>query len=400
MSGVLFISLCRSTSFIDGLFKAVSSEDDSCSLEQRQACANVLRELLLKSGEKVFEQTDFSKPIPNMLSAIHDKLHEHAIVHLEKLCTVITNMENQKSVASSIPFSSYAVKRPFGMFRFTLVEILADLIVNAPKSLDKVPAALWRVLSTWFLDYAHNNLYHGQFWKIVQVAVRDNHVESLKTLFAKNKFLSKIIDHYKTEATAAKGFIILITNSLRLASDAQAPSEWLRHYLLSHDPWKLFQQTLRQDTETQLKRYSEEGYEEEIEEVEMDLGSPYARSLGFDKEPIIGLGESPNSRKKRRKKHNKKKKVVQPTEQTSASPSEDEEEEGEEDNGKEDEEGTREHSNREKPKGEEEDEKPAETPSWWLDMKDEFTKESDAKNESSPQSDWWKDLTEELQKVP
>jgi len=315
MSGILFISLCRSSSFVDGLFKAATNTDDTYPYEQRHACSMVLRELLLKSGEKMFEHADYTKPMPNMLSAVHDKLHDHAKAFIVPLSEALINLDLQKK-ESSIPFSSFTVKRPFGLYRFCLVEILTDLIICTPEILDKVPQQLWRVLGTWFVEYCHNNLYHSLFYKIIQIIVRENHIESQQALLKQYRFLTKMIEHYKSnEPTDARGFILLIANTFRLGSDLQPPSGWLRHYLLSHDPWKTFLPILRHDTEMQLKRYNditsdmieeeEEGFDEDLD---IDLGSAYARSLGFEEEaPEEEIHTPPKKKKKKTKKSKKKK---------------------------------------------------------------------------------------------
>ena len=52
--------------------------------------------LLSISGQKMYEQADFTKPLPNMLSAVHDKLHDFAKSHVAALCNIITNMDSKK----------------------------------------------------------------------------------------------------------------------------------------------------------------------------------------------------------------------------------------------------------------------------------------------------------------
>lgn len=39
---------------------------------------------------------DFSKPIPNMLSAVHDKLHEYSKAHISDLCNLLCNFNNNE----------------------------------------------------------------------------------------------------------------------------------------------------------------------------------------------------------------------------------------------------------------------------------------------------------------
>jgi len=413
MSGILFISLCRSSVFVDGLFKVATSTDNVFPLEQKQACASVLRELLLKSGEKMFEHADFAKPMPNMLSAVHDKLHDHSKAFIVPLCEALISMDAQKK-ENSIPFSAFIVKRAFGLYRFNMVEILTDLIICAPEILDKVPQQLWRVLGSWFVEYSHNNLYHSLFYKVVQIIVRENHVDSQQALLKQYKFLSRVIEHYKgIEQTDARGFILLIANTLRLGSDLQPPSGWLRHYLLSHDPWKQFLPILRHDTEMQLKRYNditsdmiddddEEGFDEDLD---IDLGSAYARSLGFEEEaPEFEEVVTPKKKKKRSKKNKNKKgqegsdsdsddqnHIVTPhIKQENTSPA---------------------HKSATPTKSELIKEETAEDEitdpslsqeSWWAELKTEFTEQDKKKTEATGELesvDWWADLKSELENV-
>jgi len=244
-------------------------------------------------------------------------------------------------------------------------------------------------------------LYHSLFYKVVQIIVRENHVESQKSLLNKYKFLSRMIEHYKSpEQTAARGFILLIANTFRLGADLQPPSGWLRHYLVSHDAWKQWLPTLRTDTQTQLKRYSditadmldeeEEGFDEDLD---IDLGSAYARSLGFEEEaPEQEEAPSTPKRKKKNKK-NKKKKKDQPAgnhvgEENKTSPHKE----------------TQPVSvlKHEDPEDIQDASVLAELSKepWWADLKTEF--DEDQKKEGGDETDsadWWKDLKEELQTV-
>jgi len=366
MSGILFISLCRTSVFTDGLFSRLINKDGDAKIEQQKACALVLRELLIKSGEKLFDQaSDFTKPLPNMLSSIHDKLHDYSKVYITDLCNVFIEMDDKKGNETALSFSSYSVKRPMGLYKFNLVEILCDIIVSVPSyTLDKIPGPLWRILSNWFLEYKHNNLYHVQFYKVIQVIIHHKHIPSQQNLF-KYKFLSKVIEHYRsTELSDCRGFIILICNTIRLAADLQQPNEYLRHYLISHDLWKQFLPILKNDTLIQLKRYSEGSgvmlEEEEEEEEGADLGSSYALSLGFDAEPPPVIFPEDSVSKKKKKKKPKKKKVSAEQKQENSA-----------------------------------EEKPQESPSWWTEMVTDFKKEEEAKGEQKAM--WWEELKAELE---
>src|SRR5690348_3542226 len=92
---------------------------------------------------------------------------------------------------------------------------------------------------------------------------------------------------------AAKGWVLMMLNSLRLSSDLLPTDSFLKHYLKSHDAYKLFLTQLRflsfaretvnyffltpyqrTDTQVQLRRYRDIDEDEFTEEeVDIDLGS-------------------------------------------------------------------------------------------------------------------------------
>jgi len=278
---------------------------------------------------------------------------------------------NAKKTDSVYELQTYTIKRPCGFYRLALTDILSDLAVCAPEILDQFPPAIWRVLSLWFLEYRFNNLYHFHFWKVYQLIIRDSHLESLKLLFTKNKFLTKMIEHYRSsEPSGSRGFIIVMCNTLRFAADLQLPTEYLRHYLSSLEIWKSFLPQLRADTLVQQKKYDDliymtENGDDEVEEDEgIDLGSAYARSLGFEEMGPIVVPESP--KKKRNKKKKSKKSLTSSTgsAETKLTP--------------------------QSPKTEKE-----QNLDWWKDMVSDLKHDEEEKVEVG-NDDWWKELKEEL----
>jgi len=335
-----------------------------------------------------------------MLSAVHDKLHDYAKAHVERICNILIFMDAKKD-ERGFELQTYAIKRPFGFYRLALAEILSDLIVCAPEVLDKVPIAAWRVLSSWFLEYRFNNLYHFQFWKIYQVVIRDNHVESQKALFNKYKFVSKMIDHYKSsESSAARGFIIVMCNTLRFAADLQPTTGYLKHFLVSHDIWKQFLPNLRSDTLLQQKRYDDLIYMPELAEDEadedengIDLGSAYARSLGFDElAPMANATDSPSKTSRKKKKKKMQKRLSKLNNSMELTATEDQTSRSDKKEGK------QEVDSPTSPKQEETTEK-AESPDWWNDMVSDFKEEEHKANPEDATTDWWGELKSELQQT-
>jgi len=210
-------------------------------------------------------------------------------------------------------------------------------------------------------------------------------------MLKKYKFLSRLIDHYKTpESLDSRGFIIMICNTLRFSAEIQSPSGWLRRYLGSHESWKSFIPDLRAQTLEQMKRYQSDIYaEEEDSEFDegIDLGSAYARSLGFDGEP--NPLPSPEPQRKKKKKRTKKGKESPDPENSNENNSTGKEE----DNSP-----PQENSNQKggSPQADTTDTKSSEF-SWWTDMVQDMKKDEEAKGNPLDSTNWWVDLKKELE---
>jgi hypothetical protein len=106
----------------------------------------------------------------------------------------------------------------------------------------------------FFPPFRHNSVYHSIFYKFVVTIIKSNDVPTLKNLFTKTKFLTRMIEHYADEKNiGCRGYIILICNVLRLTCDSQKPSDYIPTMLLSHHTWKDFEPKLRADTMAQVE---------------------------------------------------------------------------------------------------------------------------------------------------
>jgi len=286
LSGVLFLNLCKTPTFLDGLFAVIASPDTSYSAAQKQGCTNMIKELLLRSAEKAIVQHAFARPIPNMLLAIHGKLHEHAKNKVEMLCQIIVERDAAQWPTPELRLSTLTVKRPLGLYLFNILEIMTDLIVANPDSMSQVSPEGLTVLGTWFLEYSNNNLLQGLFFKIFKVLMNSKFEDQQKALLQKNKFISRMIEQYKSvDKKSSHGYILLISNILRLNSDLPKKNTLVGHFLKHHDSWKGFLPLLREDTLKQNTPFSD--LAEDEPDISIDLGSTFAKSLGVNEVPPV-----------------------------------------------------------------------------------------------------------------
>jgi len=211
-----------------------------------------------------------------------------------------------------------------------LLDILVELAeTNPTEVLTCFESQTWRVLSDWLFDHKFNNVYHNLFFKLFKAMLRSDHVESMKALFSKYKFVSRMIKHYQETTvfqSGLRGFILLMCNYLRFTADTLAPSAYLKNFLNSHEQWKDFVIVLREETIRQMVTnyaapvgghinpfaihdtfgmYSSATKCKAItpEQVDIDLGSEYAKNLGFeDVKPY----STPTGAKKKRKSRKKR----------------------------------------------------------------------------------------------
>eukprot|EP01117_Protostelium_nocturnum_P013819 TRINITY_DN5201_c0_g1_i1.p1 TRINITY_DN5201_c0_g1~~TRINITY_DN5201_c0_g1_i1.p1 ORF type:complete len:678 (-),score=106.26 TRINITY_DN5201_c0_g1_i1:74-1969(-) len=356
----LFLSICRTSDFLDGLFNAIVIEDGTFSESQKLGCANVLKELLLKSGEKALVQHAFARPIPNMLAAIHGRLHELASKRVETISEVLVRRNNDNWKQKSLKLSSFEVKRPIGSYLFTLLEILGNLVSVNPSRISQISTGAWKVLSNWFIEHTYNNLYHSLFVKIFRTLMLSTCEEEQRQLLQKQKFLSRLLDNFKKPDIGNKGFIIIITNIIRLMSDSLSPHTLLHQFFNSHDGWKSFIPLLKELTLAQIMPYQD--LEDEEQDFSLELGSTYAKSIGITLQPFTPSGEIVKKKKKKKKKSKSHALLVADahSDQTSK------------------------------------EDKTAEN--WWKELT--ATLESNApQKQEDPTSDWWQDLKEELNQL-
>lgn len=308
-SDVVFRQIAGRIPLLQQLVTTTLDLDVMLSPHQQSAAARVLLGLLVHSAQKPYAPSPYAtfgiSPVPNHLAILHPRIHNVLRKHTAEFCyallinphdisgpggtvgrsvwkgktdySVLTGgasaprtlsaaaaaaaeeFANQPRVpvdASGLKYKTpgFSVSQPFTSFRLTLMEILAEMVVESgAEVLDDFVPEIWRVFAAWFLEYRYNSLYQTLFFRIFEVAVSTNNEGSLKLLLSKYKLLTRMIDVYgKKEASGElRGFILLMANHIRLKADLLSDSgveAWLGPYLRSHDAWRKFLPKLKADT--------------------------------------------------------------------------------------------------------------------------------------------------------
>uniref|UniRef100_M4C5A3 Uncharacterized protein n=1 Tax=Hyaloperonospora arabidopsidis (strain Emoy2) TaxID=559515 RepID=M4C5A3_HYAAE len=272
--------------------------------------------------------------VPNQLEPLREKIYQLVEQHLGDLLNyLIQKYVSQQNIempggesgkplpASAVRHTAYVVKVPFTELRLMLAETLVEVMAHNSRLMSEhFDVNVWRVLLTWFFEYAHNNLYHAAFYQLVFIALRTDNQQALEVLVKKLKLVTLLVERYRADgdSTSNKGYILRICNAIRLQAASQSPDAFLRNFLQSHTTWRSFEQELRDQTTllcmnglgfTVPQGYQDNSWQMQSEEQDtgIDHGSKFARSLGFTDDVAWPEDNAVDGGKKRKKKKKNKK---------------------------------------------------------------------------------------------
>jgi hypothetical protein len=224
---------------------------------------------------------------------------------------------------------------PFTSLRTNLFELLVLMAESIESVGSAVPVELWKEFILWSIKYSSNSIYHGSFFRLIFVVLRQNQEIPLKNLFQKARFVSVLLENYvplpKTREdatpkfpdrlimvrTQARAFIMKCISAIRLQCSSLPPQNVLKQFISSHEKWKEMVSQINADTMIQtnfgMGIYVRDRTGEELTFADstsisngLDLGSRYAQSLGFI--DVIPYVEPPSGAGGGKKKSKKKKK--------------------------------------------------------------------------------------------
>lgn len=254
--------------------------------------------------------------ISNKLFPLRDKITDHIKKRISDIMQCIMGLNDEEGNDSKpIKYSSYTIKQPFSVLRSLLIELLVLLVESDDSVAAFIPIELWQNLMSWCITYAHNNIYHAIFYRLVFAVLRHNQEKPQRLLFEKAMFIDFLIDNFipypdkEEEARAkdvaidtlnkhaARGLLMNCANAMRLQASTLPSSTFIKQFLSSQNRWLEFKPVLIEATVLQqnfgmgIKIFDMKssslgqmvfmGYEPTIDESGIDHGSRFAKSLGF-----------------------------------------------------------------------------------------------------------------------
>lgn len=268
------------------------------------------------------------KRVPELLQHLLHQYGEQQNIEMSN--SLADGQESHKPLPpSAVRHTSYVVKVPFSEFRLCLVQILVQIAKMSTKVFTtQFTTPVWRALLRWFFEYPHNNLYHAAFYELVVLALTSKDETMHQVLFKKLKLVTVLIEYYEKNGprTSNRGYILQLCNAIRLYGQTVSTDDFVNRFLQSHVTWRNFQDELHSTTLSSLvpglgfnvpsqARFGEPctpnrwlGYGDEMIE-NIDIGSPFADSLGFQQairweNPCTDTTPKSNRKKKKKKKKN------------------------------------------------------------------------------------------------
>jgi hypothetical protein len=377
----------RATGMKDGVrdeaAAALEVSDPDLYLTSRQASLHLLSFLMKKSSNAQnvcfimgLQGQPVQTLVPNRLYPLRPMLVAYLATRVEDLQSVMVQSKASEASeggedgeegdqSSSVVHPGHICKTPFSSYRSQLVQLFVLLVEASTTAVlddsdegctdfcEKVPVDLWKCLIAWVFEYAHNNIYHTMFYRILFAVLRQNNETCLRNIFKNCRLVTYLIDAFEPfeeafekeyeeshditmgdkhserlirlslkDRNALRGLLINSCNAIRLQVSCLPPTSFLRNYLHSHSAWNEFLPSLRMDTLVQqpsgLGSYvpspeSRPGanYISALMSLQkpdgegIDHGSKYAKFLGFEEEiewPEDNIGELKKKKKNKKKK--------------------------------------------------------------------------------------------------
>lgn len=174
---LLFLPIGSSSEILDLLIFTMT--DHTADPAIRRSAAKNVGFLLRRAAEPeivCYVAANASAPptptfIPNRLHTLREKIVDFVRDRVELLVAAILR-SGAETDSEPVKYSSYTVQQPFGVLRQMMVEVLVLTVESDESVASLISLDLWMCLISWTLRYAHNNIYHALFYRLVFAVLR------------------------------------------------------------------------------------------------------------------------------------------------------------------------------------------------------------------------------------
>jgi hypothetical protein len=192
MGEILLQPLGHTASLLDGFVDigtrsgpGENETDSETFFTSRRVSLKLLSFLLKRSANEenmCFISGPMATPVPTL---VPNRLHPLREVVVDHLVTRVDDI--QRSLLRGCPLTKasagaessepvahpgHVVRDPFTSHRAHLVELLVLLVEASEDTSKKLSVDMWKSLIWWNFEYAHNNIYHSMFYRLLFTVLR------------------------------------------------------------------------------------------------------------------------------------------------------------------------------------------------------------------------------------
>jgi hypothetical protein len=97
---------------------------------------------------------------------------EHIRARITDITSSIHSFEAAATSDDLVKYSSYEVQVPFSSLRSYIVALLALMVESDETVASLIPLELWKQFIASAVKYAHNNIYHALFYRLIFAVLR------------------------------------------------------------------------------------------------------------------------------------------------------------------------------------------------------------------------------------
>ena len=110
--------------------------------------------------------------VANRLYPLRERIVNHIRARITDITSSIHSFEAAATSDDLVKYSSYEVQVPFSSLRSYIVALLALMVKSDETVASLIPLELWKQFIASAVKYAHNNIYHTLFYRLIFAVLR------------------------------------------------------------------------------------------------------------------------------------------------------------------------------------------------------------------------------------
>lgn len=151
---------------VDGIRRCTSRI--ICFLLRRAADAEILCYTVQPNGAP-----PTTTSVPNRLFGLRENIVSHTRYRINDVIAFLLNFDSfAHGTKDAIKLSAYEIPKPFTSLRTMVIEVVVLMVESEETMASVLSVEFWKALILWSVKYAHNNIYHALFYRIIFAVLR------------------------------------------------------------------------------------------------------------------------------------------------------------------------------------------------------------------------------------